>query len=214
MRRQVKESVTRMNDAIAFIREADKLKNIVRKTRNFSNERFENDAEHSWHICLMAITLQPWANETVDIARVLKMLILHDLGEIYCGDTIVYAKTDDLKRREMAAAQDFFAMLGTVRQEEYYALLSEFEARSTPEARYANAIDRAEPILQNMHHNGETWRRNNITFARVVALNAALVADGSRALWEHILRGLEAMRSAHLFHQEKEEDPARAAGTK
>lgn len=202
MRRQAKESVTRMDDAIAFIREADKLKNIVRKTRNFSNERYENDAEHSWHICLMAITLQPWANEAVDIARVLKMLILHDLGEIFCGDTIVYAKNDDHKRRELEAAHDFFAMLGPLRQEEYYTLVNEFEARATPEARYANAIDRAEPILQNMHHNGETWNKNNISFDRVVALNAALVSEGSRPLWEYILRGLEGMRAAQRFSHE------------
>ncbi|HOT96292.1 MAG TPA: HD domain-containing protein [bacterium] len=191
-----------MDQAIEFIKEADQLKNIFRKTRNFSNERFENDAEHSWHIGLMAITLQPYANEAVNIATVLKMLILHDLGEIFCGDTIVYAKNEDHKRREMEAAQAFLGLLGPVRQEEYSALLREFEARSTPEARYANAIDRAEPILQNIHHGGETWRKNGISFDRVVALNAALVADGSKALWAYLLSHLEQMKAAHRFSPE------------
>ncbi len=191
-----------MDQVIAFIREADQLKNIFRKTQNFSNERFENDAEHSWHICLMAITLHPYANEAVDLTRVLKMLILHDLGEIFCGDTIVYAKNEEHKRRELAAAGEFFGMLGPLRQEEFYALLSEFEACSTPEARYAGAIDRAEPILQNIHHNGETWQRNGITFDRVVALNATLVANGSKALWAYILENLELMKAAHLFGEE------------
>jgi putative hydrolase of HD superfamily len=194
--------VTQIGEGIAFVQEVDKLKNVFRKSRNMSNERFENDAEHSWHICIMAITLQKYSNLKIDISRVLQMLVIHDLGEIYSGDTIVYAKGNDLKRDELVSAHKLFSMLGPIQQKELYALLNEFEARKTPEAKYANAIDRAEPILQNIHNNGETWNAYRISYKRVVELNQNKISEGSEELWSFLLKKLDQMKSNHVIEHE------------
>ena len=194
--------MTQIGEGIAFVQEVDKLKNVFRKSRNMSNERFENDAEHSWHICIMAITLQKYSNLKIDISRVLQMLVIHDLGEIYSGDTIVYAKGNDLKRDELVSAHKLFSMLGPIQQKELYALLNEFEARKTPEAKYANAIDRAEPILQNIHNNGETWNAHRISYKRVVELNQNKISEGSEELWSFLLKKLDQMKSNHIIEHE------------
>jgi putative hydrolases of HD superfamily len=194
--------MAQIEDDIAFIQEVDKLKNIVRKSRNMSNERFENDAEHSWHICIMAITLQKYSNMQIDISRVLQMLVIHDLGEIYSGDTIVYAKGDDHKRDELESARKLFSMLGPIQEKELYALLNEFEARETSDAKYANAIDRTEPILQNIHNNGETWNSNRISYKRIVELNQNRIGEGSAKLWSFLLERLDQMKSNHVIEHE------------
>ena len=183
---------------IAFVLETDKLKNIVRKTKNVSNDRYENDAEHSWHICMMAMTLQRYSNTSIDISKVLQMLIVHDLGEIYNGDIIVYSKNNENKRNELESAKKMFSMLGTFQQEEFYALLKEFEARETGEALFANAIDRMEPILQNIYHNGETWRKNGISYARIVEVNRKLISEGSEELWSFLIEKIDQMKANHL----------------
>lgn len=190
-----------IGEDVAFLLEVDKLKNVVRKSRNVSNERFENDAEHSWHICIMAITLQKYSNERIDIARVLQMLVIHDLGEIYSGDTIVYAKGDDHKKDELESARRLFSMLGPMQERELSSLLIEFEARETPEAKYAQAIDRAEPILQNIHNNGETWNSNGISYQRIIELNQDRIGEGSSELWRFLLQRLEEMRVNHIIEQ-------------
>ena len=194
--------MTQIAGDIAFIQEVDKLKNVFRKSRNMSNKRFENDAEHSWHICIMAITLQKYSNMQIDISRVLQMLVIHDLGEIYSGDTIVYAKGNDHKRDELESAKRLFSMLGPIAEKELYALLNEFEARETPDAKYANAIDRAEPILQNIHTNGETWNSNGISYKRIVELNQIKIAEGSEQLWSFLLKSLDQMKSTHIIENE------------
>jgi putative hydrolase of HD superfamily len=188
-----------IDQEITFISESDKLKNIVRKTRNFSNKRFENDAEHSWHICLMAITLQKYANKPVDLARVLQMLIIHDLGEIYNGDIMVYLKTEDHKQAELEAANRLLSLLGPVQQEQLYALLVEFETRASDEARYAHAIDRAEPILQNLHHNGETWRVRGITYEQIIAVNEEKISQGSETLWRYLRPRIDRLKTEGII---------------
>lgn len=188
---------------MTFIKEVDKLKNVMRKSRNISNERFENDAEHSWHVCMMAMTLQKHSNVRIDIARVLQMLIIHDLGEIYSGDTIVYAKGDDHRRDELESANKLFSMLGPTRHRELHALLVEFEARETPDAKFANAVDRAEPILQNIHNGGETWNSNRISYERIVEINKSRIAEGSEELWGFILKRLDQMKSDNLIAHEE-----------
>ena len=184
---------------MTFIQEVDRLKNVIRKSRNISNERFENDAEHSWHVCMMAMTLQKYSNVRIDISRVLKMLVIHDLGEIYSGDTIVYAKGDDHKRDELESANRLFSMLGPVQHRELHALLGEFEARETPESKFANAVDRAEPILQNIHNGGETWNTNRISYERIVATNQSKIAEGSEELWGFLLKRLDQMKSSNII---------------
>jgi putative hydrolase of HD superfamily len=184
---------------VAFILEVDKLKNIVRKTRNIANRRFENDAEHSWHICMMAMALQQYSNVRVDIGRVLQMLVIHDLGEIYSGDTIVYAKSDEHRRDELESANKLFSLLGPFQHEELDVLLAEFESRVTPESKYANAIDRTEPILQNIHNSGETWNANRISYKRIVEVNQSKIAEGSEALWGFIRAKLDQMKADNLI---------------
>jgi len=184
---------------IAFILEVDKLKNIVRKSRNISNDRYENDAEHSWHACIMAIALQGYANSLVDIARVLKMLILHDLGEIGIGDIIVYNKNNADVLNELESADRLFSLLEPPQHEELKDLLKEFEARETSESRYANAIDRAEPVLQNIHRNGETWKKNGIGYERIVEMNQRKIGEGSVELWRYLLNQIDQLKEKGLF---------------
>lgn len=190
---------------MTFIQEVDKLKNVMRKSRNISNGRFENDAEHSWHVCMMAMTLQKYSNVKTDIARVLQMLIIHDLGEIYSGDTLVYAKRDDHRRDELESANKLFSMLGPTQHSELRALLVEFEARETPDAKFANAVDRAEPILQNIRNGGETWNSNRISYERIVGMNKGSIAEGSEALWGFLLKRLDQMKSNGIIAHEEGE---------
>jgi putative hydrolase of HD superfamily len=184
---------------IAFVLEVDKLKNIVRKSRNVSNERYENDAEHSWHACIMAMALQRYANSPVDMGRVLRMLIVHDLGEIESGDIIVYKKGQADVQNELQSADRLFSMLEPSQHEELIGLLKEFEARETNESKYANAIDRAEPVLQNIHRNGETWKRNGITYERIVEMNQKKIGEGSLELWKYLIRQVDTLKENGLF---------------
>jgi putative hydrolases of HD superfamily len=184
---------------IQFIVEADKLKNGVRKTRNISNDRYENDAEHSWHTCLMAVALQARSNAPVDISRVLQMLIVHDLGEISGGDIIVYLKTSAHTAAELEAARALLSLLGEGTGGRLHALMQEFEARQTDDARYANAIDRAEPLLQNIHNNGETWRARGITYEQILTVNEQKISEGSEDLWRFLRARVDAMKVSRVI---------------
>ena len=186
---------------IAFILQVDKLKNIVRKSRNVSNDRYENDAEHSWHACVMAMTLQRYADRPVDIGRVLKMLIIHDLGEIESGDIIAYDKNDADVLKELESADRLFSMLEASQHSEFNGLLKEFEARETNESRYANAIDRMEPILQNIHRNGETWKKNRIRYEKIVEMNHQKISEGSVALWQYLIKEIDQMKDKGLVEK-------------
>jgi putative hydrolases of HD superfamily len=191
--------VSMIEQDVAFVLEVDKLKNVVRKSRNISNDRYENDAEHSWHACLMAIILQGYANGPVDIGRVLKMLIVHDLGEIGSGDIIVYNKKQADLLNELESADKLFSMLELPRHEELNGLLREFEARETKESKYANAIDRAEPVLQNVHRSGETWKRNGVSYERVVEMNQEKIGEGSIELWRYLVQQIDQLKEIGLF---------------
>ena len=184
---------------IEFIVEADKLKNVVRKTRNISNARYENDAEHSWHTCLMAVALQDRSNTPVDISRVLQMLIVHDLGEIAGGDVIVYLKTSAHTDAELEAARTLLSLLGEGTGGRLHGLMQEFEARQTDDARYANAIDRAEPLLQNICNNGETWRLRGITYEQILAVNEQKISEGSEDLWRFLRARVDAMKASRVI---------------
>ena len=184
---------------IEFVLEVDRLKNVARKTRNVSNERYENDAEHSWHVCIMAIALQKYSNRNIGILKVLQMLLVHDLGEIYCGDTIVYGRNNEDKQKELESATKLFSMLGPIRQAELANLIQEFEERKTDEAKYANAIDRMEPILQNICNGGETWKKYKITYERIMEVNRGIVSEGSEELWNFLLTKIDLMKKDSLF---------------
>ena len=190
----------RIAQQCAFLIECDRLKDIVRQTMN-TGGRLENDAEHSWAVCLFAATLAEHSNEPIDLLRVIKMLLIHDVVEIDAGDTFAYdlARLADQHEREARAADRIFALLPSDQAAEYRALWDEFEAKDTAEARFATTIDRLQAMLLNCATRGEGWRRRGVTQSMVINRNAAPVATGSQALWSHICALVDdAVRAGHL----------------
>ena len=176
----------RIEKIFSFIVEIEKLKGIQRKTRPVGLDRYENSAEHSWHVCLTALMLKDYANEPVDIDRVIKMLLIHDIGEIDAGDSIIYAsETPELKEKEEAGLARIFALLPEGQADQYLSLWREFEAGETADAKFAKAIDRIPPLLHNLNGNGHSWSENNIPKEKVIALNSR-ISKGSRELWSSL----------------------------
>ena len=170
---------------IAFIHEIDKLKYIQRKTRLFNSDRRENDAEHSWHLALMALTLAEHADEPVDTLKVLKMLLIHDLVEIDSGDVFLYDTiiNHDNTIAERKAAERIFGLLPAKQAKEFIAIWEEFETGDTPESRFAHAMDRLEPILQNVSNQGGTWTEHNVPYDTVIQ-KTNKIGHGSKILWD------------------------------
>ncbi len=177
-----------MQQIIDFILEIDKLKGVTRRTRPLGLDRHENSAEHSWQIALLASSLVRYAVEPVNIDHVIAMLLVHDIGEIDTGDTIVYAigGWEERKAAELAAVTRIFGLLPDALCNRYLALWKEFESGETAEARFANAADRAMPVLLNLANNGQSWRENGITHERVVARVRAQIETGCPALWTYL----------------------------
>lgn len=175
---------------MAFVLEVDRLKSIVRHTLLIDQSRRENSAEHSWHLCICAMLLCEYAPfADLDLLRVIKMAMVHDLVEIDAGDTLVYdvQGNRDKAQREQKAADRIFGLLPADQASEVRALWEEFDARQTPESRYANALDRMQPILHNYHTQGAAWRKHGITRAQVIERNRH-IAEGAPALWEYVLK--------------------------
>lgn len=176
-----------INHILDFMVELDKLKSVLRKSRPVGLDRYENSAEHSWHVCLSALMLKDHANESVDIGHVIKMLLIHDLGEIDAGDVIVYAsETAERQSAEEQGVRRLMNMLPDTMGDEYVALWREFEAGVTPESKFAKAIDRIPPLLQNIQDNGHGWKKNNISKDKVFDLNSKRISAGSAAIWSAI----------------------------
>jgi putative hydrolases of HD superfamily len=194
-------AASRLAQQIEFIAECDKLKEIFRQTINTQSRRAENDAEHSWHLCLCVIVLAEHANtRELDVLRVLKMLIVHDLVEIDAGDTFAYddAAMANQHEREALAAARIFGLLPPDQAGEFRALWDEFEAKDTPEAKFATAVDRFQPMLLNCRSQGAAWNRHGITHDRVVARNQH-IADGCSELWVYAKQMLnEVVSAGHL----------------
>ena len=183
----VNSPALRLVRQIEFIAECDKLKEIFRQTLNTQSRRAENDAEHSWHLCLCVIVLAEHANvPDLDVLRVLKMLIVHDLVEIDAGDTFAYdvAAMAGQHEREAVAAQRIFGLLPADQSAEFRALWDEFEAKETAEAKFATAVDRFQPMLLNCRSQAAAWNRHGVTHDRVVARNRQ-IADGCAELWRY-----------------------------
>ena len=169
---------------LSFMIEIEKLKNVQRKTRPVGLDRYENSAEHSWHVCVSALMLKDYANEKINIDRVIKMLLIHDLGEIDVGDTIIYAsETQELKNKEAAGLERILNLLPEGNAEEYMMLWREFESGETADSKYARAIDRVPPLLHNLHGSGHSWNENNVSKDMVFSLNSR-INEGSQKLWE------------------------------
>lgn len=176
----------RMEKQLALLMELDKLKAVLRRTRvKSADKRLENSAEHSWHVALMALLFAEHANEPVDISRVVKMLLLHDVVEIDAGDTFVYdaAASEQQAENELAAAQRLFGMLPDDQRDELSALWHEFEEAQSAEAKFAKALDRLIPMLLNFHNQGQSWREHGVTREQALTINRKIEL-GSHALWE------------------------------
>lgn len=171
---------------IAFIKEIDKLKYILRRTKLFNSDRHENDAEHSWHLAMMTLILAEHSDQPVDILKVLKMVLIHDIVEIDAGDTFIYdtIKNHTNTDEELLAAKRIFGLLPEKQAKEFIAIWEEFEEGSTNEARFAKTMDRLEPLLQNASNNGGTWTEFNVPYEKVYEKKKA-IKEGSAAIWEY-----------------------------
>ncbi|MBP8274568.1 MAG: HD domain-containing protein, partial [Acidobacteria bacterium] len=147
-----------MQPIVDFILEIDRLKGVTRKVKPLGLDRYENSAEHSWQLALMASSLAPHAADPVNIDHVIRMLLVHDIGEIDTGDTMAFVEGgwQERKRDELAAVTRIFGLLPDGQGDQYLALWQEFESGDTPESRFANAVDRAMPVLLNLNNNGQS----------------------------------------------------------
>ena len=177
----------RLAKQLSFIIEVDKLKNIYRQTLLMNGKRYENDAEHSWHLGIMAILLSEYAaDHNLNLLKVIKMVLLHDLVEIDAGDTFCYDKKAALDKsaREEKAANRIFGILPVDLMSEFRAIWDEFEERKTSEARFAAALDRLQPLLHNYNTQGAAWIAHGVTSDMVIERNQH-IAQGSQELWDY-----------------------------
>ena len=175
----------RISKQLAFALEIDKVKNVFRQTHLSEHGRNENDAEHSWHMAIMAYLLREYANEDVDIAKVMLMCLIHDIVEIDAGDTYAYdteaQKTQ--KAREDAAKERIYSILPEEQRAEFIALFDEFEACETAESRYAHAMDNLQPLILNNSNGGSDWREHSVT-AEQIYRRQGKTKEGSEKLYK------------------------------
>jgi putative hydrolase of HD superfamily len=190
----------RLDRQLAFLVEADKLKGILRRTSLIDASRRENSAEHSWHLVLAAIVLREHASTDLNLLRVFELLTVHDLVEIDAGDTFAYDTVELVTKtaREQAAADRIFGLLPPDQAADFRARWEEFEAQSTVEARFANALDRLQPLLQNANCGGGTWRHDGVTRDRVLERMAPIQRD-LPTLWPTVTDVIEAFCKAGIL---------------
>jgi putative hydrolases of HD superfamily len=188
----------RLAAQFAFLAEADRLKSVLRGTTLHDGSRRENSAEHSWHIMLYALTLAEHAERPVNIDRVLKMLLLHDLVEIDAGDAPIHGNHDVAAqaRIEEAAAERIFGLLPPDQAAGYRALWDEFEAAETDDAVFAKSVDRVQPVVSNLESGGATWNTYAVTPDQLDARVGAKVRRGAPALWSHLAPRISAWFAA------------------
>ncbi|MEK7952345.1 HD domain-containing protein [Luteolibacter soli] len=174
-----------IDSALRFVLECEKLKGIERRSRPIGLPRRENSAEHSWSLALLAMTLIPAIDPSLDTLHILKMVILHDIVEIDAGDTFCYGDQGNKAEKEQAAAKRIFGMLHESLASEFISLWEEFEQGATPEAKFANAIDRLLPIMQNHANGGGAWPEHGISIDQVLTRNRNIEAV-SPELWQHV----------------------------
>lgn len=195
------DTLARLERQIGFIIEADRLKEVFRQSLNSQSRRRENDAEHSWALCLIVITIAEHANvPDFDVLHVLKMLLIHDIVEIDAGDTFAYddAAMATQYERESKAADRLFGLLPEDQAAEFRALWEEFEAYESVEARFARSIDRFQPMLLNCLSEGAAWNNHGVTRDMVIDRNR-MIADGCKPLWEYAQQMVErAVEAGHL----------------
>lgn len=190
-----------MQQVIDFLLEMDRLKAVTRKVKPLGLNRYENSAEHSWHLCMFAIAAEPYAESPVDLNHVLRMLLVHDIGEIDTGDTMAYVEGgwEERKQEELAAVKRITSLLPAEQATALVALWEEFEQGETPEARFANAVDRAMPAILNLHNHGQSWKENDISYERVIKRLQKQIEDGSPKLWAYMKQQLDLAREKNYF---------------
>jgi putative hydrolase of HD superfamily len=191
----------RLLKQIEFIIEADKLKNILRRNYISDGSKRENDAEHSWYFSLVAMILSEYSNNTIDIQKVIKMSIIHDIIEIYAGDTFIYDEKakESQKERERIASEKIFGLLPEDQKIYYLELWNEFENNVTNEAKFAKSIDRIVAVLLNIKSNGRAWKEHKIDFSQVYEISSK-IADGSSKLWLYIEEMLTINKGRGMFY--------------
>jgi len=176
----------RLERQMEFIVEMDKTKQIVRQTYLADGSRKENDAEHAWHLAMMAYLLREYANKEIDIAKTMIMVLIHDLVEIDAGDTYAYDEkgNQDKREREVKAAERIFSILPPDQAQELRALWEEFETGETPEAKFAHTLDHVQPLLLNHASDGKSWKEHQVVQKQILKRNEH-TKDGSQVLWEY-----------------------------
>ena len=189
----------RINAQIAFLIEADKLKSTLRATTLCDASRLENSGEHSWHIALYAMVMAEHANHPINIDRVIKMLLIHDLVEIDAGDNPIHGDHDpaEMEAIEKAAATRIFGLLPSDQATAFRALWDEFEAAQTDDAIFAKSIDRVQPVIANLETGGGTWPQYNVTPEQLQTRVGAKVQKGAPALWTALKARIDAWFTAN-----------------
>lgn len=176
----------RLKKQFEFLQEIDKEKNVFRQTYLADGNRKENDAEHSWHMAMMVLLMAEHSNEDIDILRTLSMVLVHDLVEIYAGDTYAYDTTgnESKRERELEAAEKLFNILPSDQTEYFRGLWDEFEECVTPEAKFARTADRIQPLMLNNASGGRSWKEHGVTASMVYGRNKT-TAEGSDTIWQY-----------------------------
>lgn len=177
---------------IEFIKEIDRIKYIQRRTRLFNSDRNENDAEHSWHLAMMAIVLSDYSDSDIDLLKVIKMVLIHDIVEIDAGDTFIYdeIKNHENTEEELNAARRIFGILSEKQAAEFIGIWTEFEDGISNEAKFAKSMDRLEPLLQNTSNNGGTWKEFGVKYQTVYD-KKKVIKNGSTELWNYAEKLIE-----------------------
>ena len=177
---------------IEFIKEIDKIKYIQRRTKLFNSDRNENDAEHSWHLAMMAIVLSEYSDVKIDLLKVIKMVLIHDIVEIDAGDTFIYDqnKNHENTEEELISAKRIFGILPEEQASEFIEIWTEFEEGISNEAKFAKSMDRLEPLLQNTSNNGGTWKEFGVKY-KTVYDKKKTIRNGSKELWNYAEKLIE-----------------------
>jgi putative hydrolase of HD superfamily len=201
-------STDRLARQVAFLLEADRLKTIVRRTPIADNSRLENSAEHSWHLALAALALHEYSPAGTDVAHAMRMVVVHDLVEVDAGDTFAYGVEgqETKAERERAAADRLFALLPADQAPEFRALWDEFEAQQTASARYANALDRLQPLLLNMESGGGSWTAHGVRRGQVLQ-RMTPIRDWMPEAWPYVRDVIDRACAAGLISPDSPAEP-------
>ncbi|HSH97489.1 MAG: HD family hydrolase [Methylophilaceae bacterium] len=190
-----------LSEIFNFIIEMDKLKAVLRKTKPTGFDRYENSAEHSWQVCLLAQLLVDQSKLTVNISRVTEILLVHDIPEIDVGDQIVYQGHSDIRAaRELEAAQRIFGLLPDQQAKWCMERWQEYEDHQTNESIFAYAIDRLMPLLHNLNNDGQSWKENNVPLNKVLTFNAP-IGDACPEVWDYLKKLLVQASESGLFNK-------------